>query len=300
MTTATEPYVNPWANTAAAAGEADDLSKAAPSGSNFKKREPARAGVALLRLLDYIEVGVFESKTAGYKPQKICKLTFELNHPDHMITLDNGDKIPGILTVQVPYAGKKGSYYRNLFDKMNYTGSKTHFSQMLGDAFLGELFHTVVDEGTDKEVTYVNLNDPSRAWTIGAPRQNNVIEGTVTEIPVPELHGTPRLFLWENAGTTDAMIQEMWDSIFMEGEFNGESKNWIQDSISSEKNLEWTGSRTQSIVENGVVKLPAELAAAASAPTQVAGATVAAVVENAVVQPTETKPVVDVLATLGI
>ena len=300
MTTAA--YVNPWANIATVAGEADDLSKAAPSGGNFKKREPARAGVALLRLLDYIEMGTFESKTAGYKPQKICKLTFELNHPDHMITLDNGDKIPGILTVQVPYAGKKGSYYRNLFDKMNYTGLKTHFSQMLGDAFLGELFHTVVDEGTDKEVTYVNLNDPSRAWTIGAPRQNNVIEGTVTEIPVPELHGTPRLFLWENAGTTDAMIQEMWDSIFMEGEFNGESKNWIQDSISSEKNIEWIGSRTESIVNNGVMELPAELAQAASAPvvTEAAPAvqTEAPVVVN---QPVvaEAAPV-DVLATLGI
>ena len=70
-----------------AAAEAEDMTQ-----NKSFERELPRAGVALLRLKDYIETGRHESNVAGYKPALKTMLTFELNHPDHMIEID-GKKV---------------------------------------------------------------------------------------------------------------------------------------------------------------------------------------------------------------
>ena len=239
-------------NIADAAASGDDLNQEKKYGF---ERKLAREGVALLRLRDYLEMGVQMPKNKQHKPSLQCRLTFELLHPEHMIAPEGKDPFPGIITIIVSYAGKKGSYYRNLFNAMNYDGTKSHFAQMLGDAFLGTIHHTETNG-----VKYANLNDSNRVWTIGAPRVTDVINNVATEVPIPEMHGEPRLFVWENVGTSDKQIKEMWDSIYIDGENNdGESKNWIQKTISSDENIEWAGSRTAEVVNAGIVELPDEL-----------------------------------------
>lgn len=213
-------------------------------------RELPRAGVALLRLRDYIELGYFDSKNPKYKPALSCRLTFELCHPDHMREDSEGVKYPSLLTVNVNHARGGKSRYIRLFKKMNHTGKHTHFIQMLGEGFLGTLTHK-----KDGDKTYVNLtSEDGSEWLIGAPVIVDPLANEVKPIPVPELNGESKAFLWENTGATDEDIQEMWDSIYIEGENDdGKSKNWIQEVIKTNNN--YAGSRTQAIVDGAVTEV---------------------------------------------
>lgn len=227
-----EMNFNDIANVAA---EADDMTQEV----SFQRELP-REGPALLRLRDYVEMGRFESNNPKYKPAMPCMLTFELLHPDHMITIGE-DKFPDTLTVRVNYGTSAKSNFRKLFNKMNYSGTKNHFSQMLGDAFLGTIHHNKVDKKT-----YVNLNKDGE-YTIGAPRITDPLSAEIKEVPVPEMHGDSKMFLWENAGMTEEMIRYMWDSIYIDGERDdGTSKNWIQNTIKD--NIEWEGSATEAAI----------------------------------------------------
>ena len=232
-----------------AAAESDDLTV-----SKSFERELPRAGVALLRLRDYIETGRHVGNTA-YKPSLKCMFVFELSHPDHLIEID-GKKVPSIITVRSNKGATNKSGYKKLFNVMNAAhGNKfKHFAQMIGEAFLGEIVH---NKSADGKTTYANL-DRDGAWTLKAPEQVDALTNTKTDIPVRELDGTPRVFLWENKGMEDADITEMWESIFIDGEREVEkdgvksmvSKNWIQEIVMA--NLEWEGSVTQALTQEHV------------------------------------------------
>lgn len=232
-------------NIATAAAAADDQT----AETKRPARELPRAGVALMRLRSYIEFGVFKAKTAGYKDKREALLEFELLHPDHIVSGTKGDgtpfSFPGRLSVRVSIAGPT-SHFGKLFAKMNYAGTATHMSQFVGKPFLGTLFHSECGK-------YVNL-DKDREFHIGAPTQVDALSNSVTEIPVPELQGTPQLFLWENSGTSDEQIKAMWDSVFIATE----GKNWIQEKIRS--NLDFNGSRTQGVVDSGSATLDTSIA----------------------------------------
>lgn len=273
-------------NIANAAAEADDLTEN-KSGGGFEREVP-REGPALLRLRDYIELGFFAPKNPKHKNTMRCLLTFELLHPDHMIEI-NGEKVPGIFTVRVNYAGTATSRYRKLFAKMNYTGTKHHFAQMLGDAFLGTLKHKAVDPNDPKKGVYVNLDDNGE-WLIGAPRVVDPLTNETKEIPVPEMHGTSKLFLWENEGLSDDDIKECWNSIFIEGDNDGKSKNWIQDTIKT--NVAWEGSRTAEVISGKTVNT-----------TEIANAAMPAANPTAAAEAPQAMPAaetVDPLAALGL
>jgi len=271
-------------NIANAAAEGDDLTQANAGGF---QRELPREGPALLRLRDYIELGFFKPKNPKHKNSLRCMLTFELLHPDHMVEI-NGDKVPGIFTINVNYAGTATSRYRKLFAKMNYTGKKHHFAQMLSDPFLGNLTHK-----KDGDKTYVNL-DLNGEWNIGAPRVVDPLTNEVKEIPVPEMHGESKLFLWENAGLSEADIKECWDSLYIEGERDdGKTKNWIQETIRS--NVNWQGSTTESVVDHADVTVDA-IANAATAEAAPAAEQEAPVETPAAAQADP----VDPLAALGL
>lgn len=237
-----------------AATESDDLTQ----NKSFERAMP-RAGVALLRLRDYIETGRHEGKNASYKPALKTMLVFELLHPEHAQEFD-GKKEPMILTVRMNKGATTKSGYKKLFNVMNTAcgGNKQHFVEMIGQPFLGEIYHNSVGEGENKK-TYANL-DLDGAWSLKAPVQTDAIMNTSTPIPVPELHGTPKAFLWENETVSDAQITEMWESIFIEGEREVEdkatkekkmvSKNWIQETIM--KNIEWEGSVTQALTQEHI------------------------------------------------
>ncbi|QDP66068.1 MAG: hypothetical protein Unbinned4336contig1000_33 [Prokaryotic dsDNA virus sp.] len=237
-----------------AAAAAEDMTK-----NKSFERELPRAGVALLRFRDYIELGRHESKNPAHKPALKAMLVFELNHPDHMIEID-GKKVPSIITIRTNKGSTSKSGFKKLFNVMNKAcgGDKQHFVQMIGMPFLGEIYHNTVGEG-DKKQTYANL-DSEGAWSLRAPVQVDALTNSQTEIPVRELDGTPKVFLWESPGIEDDDIKAMWESIYIEGEREVEdaktkekktiSKNWIQETIM--KNLEWEGSTTQALTEEHV------------------------------------------------
>lgn len=232
----------------AAAATADDLTQE----KSFERQIP-RAGVALLRLREYLELGRHASNNPAHKPSQKVILVFELSHPDHLIEVE-GKKVPQSFMVRLNKGGTSKSGYRKLFSLMNEAcGNKyNHFVQMIGEAFIGKLYHNKSEDGKQ---TYVNL-DKDGAYFIQAPIMEDPITGNKTPVPVRELDGTPRAFLWENEGVSDDDIKAMWESIYIDGvrkvedtktkEQKEVSKNWIQETIM--KNLEWEGSRTQGLV----------------------------------------------------
>jgi len=237
-----------------AAAETDDLT----INQSFTRELP-REGVALLRFVDYIELGRHESNNSKYKPSLKVVLAFELNHPDHLVEFD-GKKEPTRMMIRLNKGATAKSGYKKLFNLMNKAcgGDKKHFVEMLGSAFLGEVFHNSVGEG-DQKKTYANLDDES-GYSLKAPVQVDALSGNKTPIPVSEVHGECRAFLWENPSLTDEDIKEMWESIYIEGTREVEdpktkekkeiSKNWIQENIM--KNLEWEGSTTQALTQEHI------------------------------------------------
>ena len=261
----------------AAAVESDDLTQ-----NKSFERELPRAGVALLRLVSYVELGRHESANSQYKPSLKTVLTFELSHPDHLVEI-NGEKVPGQISIRLNKGGTVKSGYKKLFNVMNaaHDNKYNHFIQMIGTAFLGEIIHNTSGEG-DKKKTYANL-DREGAWTLRAPVQVDALSNTKTDIPVPELVGTPKAFLWENTSIDDADYKEMWESIFIEGtrqdkDNNEVTKNWMQEQI--QKNIEWEGSVAQALfsadnvsIDDSELTPPKEQAEAVPAVAELAGAT---------------------------
>jgi hypothetical protein len=213
-------------------------------------RELPRAGVALLRLVDYIETGRHEAKNPTHKPSLKVLLTFELSHPDHLIEIE-GKKVPQKITVRVNKTYSDKGKYMPLFKAMNRAlgGGYHHFVQMIDKPMIGQVYHT---EYEGKK--YANL-DVDGAWSFAEAVMKDPIAGTSTPVPVPELDGTPKVFLWEADGLTDEQIVSMWESIYIDGTRTNEagkevSKNWIQETIMA--NIEWEGSTVQALTQEHV------------------------------------------------
>ena len=225
------------------------------SGGSFKV-EPPVAGVALLRLREVIEFG--ENYSEKYeKTQSPVRLVFELVHPRHAITKEDGTFIRNHeVTVNLPSKSfnEKAKYFK-LFNKLNYDGAVATpkgkvpaFNQFLNKPFLGEI---TLNENNGK--VYANL-DKEGEFKIGAPKTPIIDEttgaptGDFRDITVPEMAGTIRCFLWET-GVTDAEYTAMWNSIEISGEKNDGTpfKNWIQESILSEDNIALPGSRAEAL-----------------------------------------------------
>jgi hypothetical protein len=236
-----------------AAAESDDLTR----DSVGFTREVPRAGPAFVRLREYIETGKHEPTNPTYKVALKCILIFELSHPDHLIEID-GKKVPQSLFVRLNKGSTNKSGYKKLFNVMNQAcgGGMTHYVQMIGKSFLGEIYHN--PDKADPKKMYANL-DLNGAWSLKAPVQVDVINNTTTKIHMPELDGAPRAFLWENDSISDEDLVTMWESCFIEGtrEVAGadgqqieKSKNWIQELIMA--NVQWEGSRTQTLTQEHI------------------------------------------------
>ena len=230
-----------------------DFSKIGSSADNLTEeksfeRELPRAGVALVRYVAYMETGKHLPKNPTYKAAHKCVHVFELNHPDHMIELDGGEKVPQRVFVHQNIGRTGKSQYMKMFKVMNLACDNrfTHFVQMLGQGFLAEIFHNT----SEKKEVYANLHMDG-AWSFKKPVMVDVMTKAITPIPIPEAVEELKGFLWENAGITDEDVKSMWDSLFIDGDKdNGESKNWVQLSIMD--NIEWEGSRTQSLTQEFV------------------------------------------------
>lgn len=236
----------------AQAAESDDLTL----NKSFERPLP-RKGVALLRLLSYVETGRHESRNPAYKPSLGTILTFELSHVDHLVEFD-GVMQTQQLSIRLGKGGTAKSGYKKLFNVMNAACNNryNHFIQMIGEAFIGTIYHNETGEG-DKKRTYANL-DNAGAWSLVAPVQINAVDNTQTPVPVRELEGEPKAFLWENKTVSDEDYRAMWESIAIEGtrlnDKNEEvSKNWIQELI--KENIEWEGSVAQALFDPSIITL---------------------------------------------
>ena len=188
-----------------------------------------------------------------------------------------------------------------LFNRMNYDGAVAvpagkvpSFVAFAGKGFLGDVHH---NKSKDEKTTYVNL-DKDGVYTIGAPRVPVVDSlgapsGEYNDVPVPELNGAQRVFLWET-GVSDEVYTQMWDSIQIVGEKKDGTpfKNWIAESILSEDNIALKGSRAQALfgTSSDEKALDADLAASLSVVPPV----------NETPAVAEEAPTVDPLAALGL
>src|SRR5690606_11965873 len=95
-----------------------------------------------------------------------------------------------------------------LFNKLQYgRADKKHIAQMLGEAFILEVFHNKSEDG---KKTYVNL-DKDGEYGIQAPFIIDPLTEERKDITVPAHIRPLRIFLW------DFPNKETWDSLFIDG-----------------------------------------------------------------------------------
>ena len=221
------------------------------SSGNFKRPDPV-AGKTLGRIREYVELGRFEPDAVGlakgYNPAKKGYLIIELLHKRHQIEM--GEKtVPHEVKVYFNKGVKATSNYKKLFKQINKAtgGTAKTFVDLINKPFAAKVVLNVVGEGESKK-TYANLEN------FDVPEREND-DGDMVAVAVPELVGAIRLFLWENDTVTDDMVKAMWASIQKDGTYtknagkdneSEESMNFDQNRIMT--NMDWEGSRTQSLV----------------------------------------------------
>ena len=232
---------NVLAMAAAAAAIAPNMNEAQQGGGGGDYTPPAE-GIARARLVGYVETGVHEKGVGAGKPpvqKPQVKLIFELSGPNHQPkVLDDGTKLPHRITVDENYSlNEKANFYK-LFRRMNWKGTATHMSQLLGEAFLVTIKHKVTGE-SDKKRTYANIRDDA-GYTVQPPRYVDPLSNQTVEVPVDPPISALRLFVW-NAPTE--LLKPMWDSLFIDGEYPAKgdrparSKNVLQEEIKAALNF---------------------------------------------------------------
>ena len=243
---------------------------AKPFGS-FEQPVP-EAGIALFRLREVLEFGSKDTEFKGVaKVSKPVSLVFELVHPRHAINRnDDGSFLRNHeVTVRLNKSNNDRAKYMKLFNKLNYDGAVAtpagtipSFAAFLGKPFYGNV-HANVSLANGK--TYINL-DKDGEYTIGAPRTPATDEmgaptGEFITIPVPEMSGKQKCFLWQT-GVDDETYRAMWSSVAIRGEKKDGTpyKNWIQEAILSPENVALPGSRAERLFSFGEIDLSAAMA----------------------------------------
>lgn len=215
------------------------------SGGDFEYTPPAE-GVTVGQFIEYIELG--KQKQNPYqgkeKPDaEEVRLTFALTHPKKNlkeIEVDGGTKkIQERISFNITLKLGEKAKFKKVFNSMRYGRENiTHMAQMLGDKFLLKVSHSTSE--TTKKV-YANLWAEDGSIGISAPRQEDALAGTVTDLrpSIPDALDPIRVFFWDNP------TKETWDSLFIDGtrtvKVDGkeveQSKNWLQEKIMSASNF---------------------------------------------------------------
>ncbi|MCY1708371.1 hypothetical protein [Pannonibacter sp. SL95] len=204
------------------------------------------AGFTVGRLIEYIEFG--KQKQKPYKgkekpPALVARIVFELLGPKNLTEYQDeaGNKQIRSQTLALTLAVKTSdkAKYKKLFMKMRRGRADIkHMAQMLGEAFVLQIFHNV-KESEGKKFTYVNL-DENGEYGIGAPVKNDPLTGESEVLNVKPNIREMRLFLFE------IPTKETWASLFIEGtkerknedgSVTNVSKNWLQERILSATNF---------------------------------------------------------------
>lgn len=245
---------------AKAASEGADMTKAKQGGGDYT---PPAEGFTKLRFIGYIEVGKHESNYKGVpKTQDKVQLVFELSGPKHAPKVDdNGNKIPTRITIEENLSLNEKANFFKLFQRMNYAGTATHMVQLLGEAFLGTVFHDKWKGADGKERVTAVLRGPDGAYSIRPPRIDDPETGEPRPVAVDPVISPLRYFLWNYADKAS------WDSLFIDGEYPerkdeagkvlapAKSKNVLQNKIRSAKN--YPGSPAAELTGGAPIDLPA-------------------------------------------
>lgn len=195
------------------ASYAPDQNKEVSGGGTYT---PPVEGVTRLRFISYIEVGVVKRLVKGVaKQEDQCWLVFELSGPKHAPKVtDSGEKIPARITLRLNNSRNEKAKAFKLFKRMNYEGKATHFSQLLGQAFLGTVSHYKFNGTDGKEVCIAQL-EGTDGISVRPPKVEDVDTGEIRIIPVDPAISPIRLFVWN---AKPEHIGPMWNTLFIDGE----------------------------------------------------------------------------------
>lgn len=213
-------------------------------------------GMVRLRMVGYYELGTKDDSFEG-KPKITDEVhvVFELSGPKHAPkVLDDGTKIPQRVTVKLHKSTNEKAGYYKLFKAMNYAGKAKIMAQLLGQPFLGTIYHKPWK--SDPSKFNVELKDPvSGAFSVRAPIVEDAETGESKTVDVAPPITPLGVFLWKNPSTA------MWASIYRPGQYDevknddgtikfpARSKNVMQERIKAAKNF--AGSPIAQLLEAG-------------------------------------------------
>lgn len=207
---------------------------------------PPAAGLARLRFVAYVEVGKHFKKGNPAKriPDKyvdMAWLVFELSGPKHEPkVLEDGTKFPHRITVKLNKSLNEKAHYYKLFKKMNLDGQATHFAQLLGQAYLGNVRHETWKDREGKDRVTAYLDDADRNFTIRAPRVEQIDpetgDSTIIPVQVAPAITEPKLFVWN---ADDSLIGTLWESLYIPKTGDGDyDPNVFQKAIKAAANFD--------------------------------------------------------------
>ena len=216
-------------------------------------------GYAFGRLVEYIEFGNQPQEFQGQTKDPAMEFTLGFALTGDGYQNEDGSAYV-VRTYNTALSRNEKSRAFKLFTALNWKGTAKGFAQLLGETFLVKIKQVPKSKTDPKIVSRIDLDgflpplDP------------------VTRQPYPIAEAPDdmyRLFLWS------LPTKEAWDSLYIEGEYEGKSKNRIQEQILAA--LDFQGSPLQQLLmASGVTALPtAAPAVPVAAPVAAAPAAVA-------------------------
>lgn len=194
--------------------------------SKSTERSLPAQGKALARLVGVVEIGEHEVNSGPNIAPKIknrIRYVFELfgkKYPRH--ELDDGTVIPQRLSRSITNSRHEKSTQYAWVSAMDPAKQYNHPIQMIGDSFIVHIEHKQVPDGTT--IAYIKAVEEAT--------HEDLDTGEVTKMEAPEPVSDYMIFLWSNPSL------EMWNSLYIPGEFDGRSRNIFQDMITNALNFE--------------------------------------------------------------
>lgn len=203
---------------------------------------PAEKGTAWARFVGYFEIGKHHKEYEGKKScPEMVQLVFELSGPNHPV---GANGVPLRISLEEALSFTDKANFPKIFAMMNYAGKATHMAELLGDAYVLDVFHR---QSTDGKKTYATLKGTKvtkpvgTGYSIRGTTVQDALTGKPVSIPVPEPVTELKAFIWNGADMDD------WNSIYIDGKYDdrtddkgvttpGRSKNAIQNKITSAAN----------------------------------------------------------------
>jgi hypothetical protein len=201
--------------------------------------QPPAEGVAFARFVGYFEVGQHQWRTdKGPTFKDTVDMLFELSGPNHPLQELDDKSVPHIVTVSMPLELIPGRSFFDTFARMNFDGTDSHMSELLGSAFALYIVHRPLRSG---EGVYATVDGGKGGFLI-EPAKFRSETGELCETPIAPPHYVLSMFVWDSADLDD------WYDIYIPGEWpevrsdsgvlqrSARSKNVFQERIMSAAN----------------------------------------------------------------